>query len=212
MLYAILKPFTAAVMRLLFRLDAVGAEQVPRTGAALIVSNHSSVLDPPVVGAVLPRPLSFLAKAELFAIPLFGRLIRALNARPVRRGAADPAALRTALKVLEEGGALLMFPEATRGQEGELREPRPGAGMLAMMSGATVVPTYLSGTGHAWPRGQRFPRPAKVRVHFGKPMRFEPDDRADRKSQYLAASRQMMAAIATLQHEAHHTRRNGCNG
>ncbi|PYM33015.1 MAG: 1-acyl-sn-glycerol-3-phosphate acyltransferase [Candidatus Rokuibacteriota bacterium] len=198
MLYAIMKAATAVVCGLLFRLEGRGAENVPKTGPVLVVTNHSSVLDPPAVGALVPRPLYYLAKAELFRIPLFGRLIHALHARPVRRDAADPTALRTALRVLEGGGALLVFPEATRQPEGRLGRGRPGAGMLALLSGAPVVPAYVSGTGRAWPKGRRLPRPAKVRVHFGKPMHFDWRPERDRKEQYAAASHGMMAAIATL--------------
>lgn len=198
MLYTIAKLLTLVLARFLFRLKSRGAENVPRTGPVLIVTNHSSVLDPPIVGAVTPRPLSFMAKAELFRIPLFGRIIRALNARPVRRGVSDPPALRAALRVLERGGALLVFPEATRGPEGVLREGRPGAGMLALLSGAPVVAAYITGAGRAWPKGRMLPRPARVRVHFGKPMQFEREAGSDRKGQYAAASREMMAAIAAL--------------
>ena len=198
MLYTIAKLLTLVLARFLFRLKSRGAENVPRTGPVLIVTNHSSVLDPPIVGAVTPRPLSFMAKAELFRIPLFGRIIRALNARPVRRGVSDPPALRAALRVLEGGGALLVFPEATRGPEGVLREGRPGAGMLALLSGAPVVAAYITGAGRAWPKGRMLPRPARVRVHFGKPMQFEREAGSDRKGQYAAASREMMAAIAAL--------------
>ncbi len=203
MLYAILKLTIAVLMRLLFRLDARGTENVPVTGPALVVTNHSSLLDPPAVGAVVSRQLCFMAKAELFTVPLFGRLITALNAMPVRRGESDPAALRTALRVLAEGRALLVFPEATRGPEGVLREGRAGAGMLAVLSGAPVVPAYVMGTGRAWPKGRLLPRPARVRVHFGKPLQFGGRQGGrDRKAQYLAASRGMMAAIATLKDEA----------
>lgn len=201
MLYAVLKPLVAAVMRLLFRLSGRGAEHIPRTGPLLIVANHSSLLDPPLVGGVAPRPVHYLAKAELFAIPLFGALIRRLNARPVRREGADGGALRTALKILEEGHALLVFPEGTRGEEGVLRTPKAGAGMLAVLSGAPVVPVYVSGSGRAWPKGRRLPRRARVTVRFGAPLRFERMGGGSRKEQYEAASRQMMAAIGRLRDE-----------
>ena len=202
MLYAVLKPLAAALMRLLFRLQGRGREHVPRSGPVLLVSNHSSVLDPPLVGGAAPRPLAFMAKAELFAIPGLGWLIRRLNARPVRRDGADPAALRTALKVLQEGGVLLVFPEGTRGAEGVLRPAKPGAGMLAVLSGAPVIPVYISGSGRAWPKGQRWPRPAKVTVTFGPPLRFSGEAGAPRKELYDAASREMMAAIARLKDAA----------
>ena len=142
--------------------------------------------------------MTYLAKAELFKIPLFGTLIHGLNARPVRREGADPGALRTAKRVLEEGGALLVFPEGTRGNEGVIRPAKPGAGLLAVASGAAVVPVYVRGSGRAWPRGRRLPRPAKVTVTFGKPLRFEAVRGAERKVQYEVASRQMMDAISRL--------------
>jgi 1-acyl-sn-glycerol-3-phosphate acyltransferase len=188
-------------MRLYFRLESRGAEHVPRQGPVLLVANHSSALDPPLVGSACPRPLSFLAKAQLFAIPGFGALIRRLNARPLRREGADAGALRTARRLLEEGAALLVFPEGTRGPEGTLREPKAGAAMLAVLTGAPVVPVFISGSGRALPRGGRLPRPAKVWVTFGPPLAFE--RRAEgRKESYEAASRRMMAAIARLRDEA----------
>ena len=198
MLYSFLKPIAVALMWLLFRVEGRGTEHVPAEGPVLIVANHSSVLDPPLVGGMCPRQLTFLAKAELFRIPGFGGLIRRLGARPLRREGADPSALRTARRVLAEGKALLVFPEGTRGEEGRLREAKPGAALLAVQSGAAVVPVYVSGSGRAWPRGRRLPRPAKVVVTFGAPLRFQQATGADRKAQYETASRQMMAAIAEL--------------
>ena len=202
--YACVKPVVAVLMRLFFRVEVKNPEHVPLAGAVLLVANHSSLLDPPLVGGVLPRQLSFLAKAELFRIPLFGPLIRRLNARPVRREGPDPGALRMALRVLEEDGALLIFPEGTRGAEGVLRPAKAGAGMLAVKSGAPVVPVYISGSGRAWPRGQRLFRPAKVTVAFGPPLRFDGGRRAEghRRTQYETASRAMMAAIARLKDSA----------
>jgi len=199
MLYGILKPLTAGLCRLYFRLEAHGTDNVPRTGPVLLVANHSSVLDPPVIGALLHRQMAFLAKAELFRIPLFGELIRRLNARPVRREGADANALRTVLRVLADKQVLLTFPEGTRGEEGVLRAPKPGAGMLAVLSGAPVVPVYVSGSGRAWPRGRRIPRPAKIIVRFGPPLTFPRPEGGDRRSYYETVSRAMMAAIEELQ-------------
>jgi len=201
-LYAVCKVVAVALMRLLFRVEAQGTEHIPAGGAVLIVANHSSVLDPPIVGGMCPRQLTFLAKAELFRVPGFGRLIRRLGAQPLRREGADPSALRVAQRVLAEGKALLVFPEGTRGEEGFLREAKAGAALLAVQSGAAVVPAYVRGTGRAWPRGRRLPRPVKVRVTFGAPLRFQRAAGAERREQYAAASRQMMAAIAELRDRA----------
>lgn len=198
MLYAMMKPLAVLLMRLLFGLEARGTEHVPRAGALLVVANHSSLLDPPIVGGMAPRPLSFLAKEELFRIPLFGRFMHGLNARPLKREGADPRALRTALRLLEEGHALLVFPEGTRGEEGTLRPPKAGAAFLAVLSGVPVVPAYVQGSGRVWPRGRALPRTGKVIVTFGPPLRFDRRQGADRKAQYEAASRAMMDAIAGL--------------
>ena len=196
--YAAMKIPAVALMRLLFRLEAIGTENIPEHGPVLLVANHSSVLDPPLIGGMSHRQLTYLAKAELFEIPLFGALIRGLKARPVRREGADPGALRTARRVLGEGGALLVFPEGTRGEEGDIRPAKPGAGLLAVSSGAAVVPVYVRGSGRAWPKGRRLPRSSKVTVTFGKPLRFEADRGGDRKAQYEIASREMMDAISRL--------------
>jgi len=212
MLYAIMKFLAVVVMRVLFRLRRWGIEHVPRTGSLLLVANHSSFLDPPIVGGSTPRPVSFMAKEELFRIPLFGGLIRRLNARPVRRDGGDPAALRTALRVLEDGGALLVFPEGTRGPEGELRQGKAGAGMLAVLSGAAVVPVYISGSGQAWPRGRKLPRPVRVTVWFGKPMSFARQSGGSRKEAYEAASQAMMAAIGRLKERSQEVGEAGAGG
>jgi 1-acyl-sn-glycerol-3-phosphate acyltransferase len=219
MLYAILKPCAVALMRLYFRIRRRGWQHVPATGPVLLVANHASLLDPPLIAGMTPRPVAFMAKAELFGIPLFGGLIRRLNANPVRRDGSDPSALRLALRLLEQGRALLVFPEGTRGADEDLREAKAGAGMLAVLSGAPVVPVYIQGTARAWPRGRTLPRPEKVTVWFGRPLRFDSDggdgtrpsgdrDRQSgdrnrqRKQSYEVASREMMAAIARLKDAA----------
>ncbi len=198
MLYAPLKLVAVALMRLLFRLEIRGADRVPMAGPLLIVANHVSLLDPPVVGGACPRQLCFMAKAELFDIPLLGRLLRAVNARPVRREGGDARALKAALRVLEEGKGLLVFPEGTRGEEGPVREGKPGVGMLAVTSGAAVVPAYVSGSWRALPRGRLIPRPVKVRVTFGPPLYFKRGATGGRKERYREATEEMMRAIAQL--------------
>ena len=198
-LYDVFRMAATALLRVLFRLEWRGREHIPAEGPVLLVANHASLLDPPVVGGSTPRQLYFLAKEQLFGIPVFGSLIWALNARPVKRGGSDPTALRAALRVLEQGGALLIFPEGSRSTQAELRPAKPGAAMLAVMTGVPVVPVYVSGSGQAWPPGRWLPRPTKIRVTFGAPFRFAAAGRGDeRKQAYEQASREMMAAIAHL--------------
>ena len=148
MLYAFLKPVAVFLMRAWFGLRVKGAEHVPARGPALIVSNHQSILDPPVIGGAARRQIYFLAKAELFRIPMFGSLIRALHARPVRREGSDPGALRTAAQLLGEGKALLIFPEGTRSLNGRLGEGKPGVdgspGPIAILNPQQVSDAFLN--------------------------------------------------------------------
>ena len=197
-LYGALKVPAVAVMRVLFRLEAHGTEHVPMAGPVLLASNHVSVLDPPLVGGAAPRELHFMAKEELFRIPLLGRLITALNSHPVKRDGSDGRALKAALRLLEGGHALLVFPEGTRGVEGRFGEGKAGAGMLAVMSGAPVVPVLVSGSGRALPAGCAVPKPVKVHVTFGPALHFKAKADRDRKERYREASAEIMRAIAEL--------------
>jgi len=203
-LYALAKPVAVALMRLVCGLQAYGREHVPAEGPVLLVSNHVSVLDPPFIGGACPRELYFLAKEELFDVPLFGRLIRGLNARPVKRDGSDGRALKMALKLLGENRAILLFPEGTRGVEGRLGEGKPGAGMLAVLSGAPVVPVYVSGTARALPPGRALPRPAPVSVTFGPALVFKSVGDERRKERYREVTEEMMRAIAQLMAQRHH--------
>src|SRR3990172_2142780 len=146
MLYTLLRALAAGILKCWCRLRVEGQERVPSIGPVLLAANHTSLLDPPAVGAATHRRLFYMAKAELFRIPLFGALIRAVNARPVRREGSDPAALRLAVGLLREGKALLVFPEGTRGVEGLLGPAKAGLGMLALLREAPVIPTFIEGT------------------------------------------------------------------
>jgi len=190
------------LMRAWFRLRVRGAEHIPSSGPALIVSNHQSILDPPVIGGAARRQIYFLAKAELFQIPLFGWLFRALHARPVRREGSDPGALRTAALLLEEGKALLVFPEGTRSLDGRLGRGKPGVGMLAITSGAPVVPAYVSGTLEALPKGAAWPRRSQVSVSFGPALHFKTPISVGRKERYREAVEEMMRGIAQLREQS----------
>ena len=139
----------------------VGADRVPREGRLLLASNHLSVLDPALIGAVLPRELDYMAKTELFRIPGFGALIRRLNAHPVDRSGSDSAALRLALRLLGDGRAVLVFPEGTRGAEGHLQagpgRRRDARRALGGAGGARLRPGL--GPGAAAGRGRCRARP-----------------------------------------------------
>lgn len=151
----------------LCRLRVYGREHVPRTGGVLIVSNHQCYLDPPIVTLALPRECHFMGRDNLFR-GIGGRFIRYLNAFPVKRASADVGAIKEALRRLKSGAALVVFPEGTRSVDGRIGEFLPGAAGIALRGRCVIVPTLIDGATRFWPRGSRFPRPAKVTVHYGK--------------------------------------------
>jgi len=142
-----------------------GRENVPKTGAVIVASNHISYWDPLLVGTAAMREQHFLAKEELFRGPL-GWLIRSYNAIPIRRGRADLSGLAKATDVLRAGRSLILFPEGTRQRDGELRAARPGLGMLAVGSDALVVPACIMGSNRP---GKWLFRQSKLRVDFAPP-------------------------------------------
>ncbi|MEQ1834417.1 MAG: lysophospholipid acyltransferase family protein [Candidatus Eisenbacteria bacterium] len=141
-----------------------GRENVPSSGGLIVASNHCSYWDPVLVGVASVRELHYLAKEELFRPPVFGSLIRAFNSIPIRRGAVDMRGLHQAMEVLRAGHALIMFPEGTRSRDGELHEARPGIGMLAVATGARIVPVYVEHSNR--PRKWML-RQVKLRVSIG---------------------------------------------
>ena len=153
-----------------FRGRAFDADRVPCSGGVLIVSNHQSYFDPVAVGQALPREISFMARDTLFRNPIFGRMIRALNAFPVRRGAADVGAVKEILRRLKDGWAVVIFPEATRSPDGRLGEINPNSLAIAKRANVPIVPTIVDGAFEAWPRSQRFPSPKPFYVWYAEPI------------------------------------------
>lgn len=145
----------------------IGLEHVPVSGPAIIACNHVSFWDPILVGLGCRREVHFMAKEELFRNPLFGWIIRAFNAVPVRRGAVDSGALRTAVEVLRSGGVLVIFPGGTRDRSDELRNPKPGVGFLALAAGAPVVPAHIAGSDRLL---RAFVGASKLELRLGVPM------------------------------------------
>ncbi|HEY8394152.1 MAG TPA: lysophospholipid acyltransferase family protein [Thermaerobacter sp.] len=185
MLYSLAKAIFWLLFALVFRWDVRGLEHVPKGGPLLVVANHFSWLDPPLVGTVLPRKVHFMAKQELFRYPLFGWLLKRVGAFPVRRGHPDRQALRHSLDLLRRGEVVGLFPEGTRNR-GSLGPFEPGAGLLAVKSGAPVLPVAIDGP-------YRIGR--QVRVRIGPPLRW---DQTDGERSIEAVTDRMREAIAAL--------------
>jgi 1-acyl-sn-glycerol-3-phosphate acyltransferase len=158
------------IYRLLFRGRTAGNANVPMEGALVVVANHGSHLDPPLLGHALGRPVAFMAKAELFRVPLLGPIIRACGAYPVARGASDREAIRTATDRLLEGWATGVFIDGTRQPDGRVNAPQAGAALLAARAGAALLPVAIINSHRALGTGKGGPRLVPVHIRIGTPI------------------------------------------
>ncbi len=172
MFYWVTKNFFKILFTLYHRVQVRGKGQCSVAGACILAANHASHLDPPLVGAMYPRRLSFIAAEYLFRIPLLGFCIRRLGAIPVsREDAASPVEMmKMSLQLLKEGRQILLFPEGSRSQNGKLQPLEGGVAMLSLKTGAPIIPIYVKGTHKAMPRGAFFPRPVRLGIVFGEPL------------------------------------------
>ncbi len=181
------------------------ADRLPATGAFILAGNHASFLDPPFFGLCCEREAFYMARDTLFRNPIAGAILRSWNCVPINRDRGDIGALRTMLRMLGEGKAVLMFPEGTRSQDGELQEARAGIGMIVAKANVPVMPTRIFGTDRALPRGASLPRPAQVTVVFGEPFAYPLPANLDElrgdelKALSLEIGQEIMRRIAALQ-------------
>jgi 1-acyl-sn-glycerol-3-phosphate acyltransferase len=178
-----------AAFKTVWRLRARGTQNVPEAGGVIIACNHVSYLDPPVLGAASPRRIQYMAKQELFEIPVLGPAIAAVGAYPVDRHGSAAAAIRRSVEVLNAGGAIGIFPEGTRNRDGSAPVQR-GVALLASIAKVPVVPARIVGTEHA----NRF---ARFEVYFGEPMQLKTGVKAGRDDADRFAE-DVMRAIRTL--------------
>ncbi len=160
-------------LRALGGIQVLHTHRLPQEGPAILAPNHSSFLDPPVVGCAVPRRVRYMAQHELFRAKVFGWLIRRLGAFPVHRGSADLSAIRTAERYLSAGEWVLVFPEGRRGDGKVLGPAHKGIALLAERTGALVVPMGLCHTVKVLPKGARLPRRHLIRVVIGEPLSLQ---------------------------------------
>jgi 1-acyl-sn-glycerol-3-phosphate acyltransferase len=158
------------VFRLLLRGRTAGLANVPGQGGLVVVANHGSHLDPPILGCALRRPVAFMAKEELFRVPLLGPIIRSCGAYPVARGAGDRGAVRAACERIAEGWATGVFLDGTRQPDGRVRQPHDGAAYLAARMGVPLLPVAIINSHRALGPGQTRLRPVPVHVRIGTPI------------------------------------------
>lgn len=188
MIYSLVRAILKAFLTPVFRFEAKGVNEIPDKGPLVVASNHKSWLDPVAIGVVLKRPVSFMAKAELFRYPVFGWLIRNLHAFQVKRGEADLSALKNALRILKEGKVLGIFVEGTRIKSEGIGEPKKGVYAISKSSGAPVVLCAIKGTRPLFV--SKFPPvPNKVKLKFEL---FEADARSMEEGDYLKALKERL--------------------
>lgn len=171
---------------LIYRVRAIGVENVPRSGGLLLAPNHFSQMDHFFVGLYLRRKIRFMAKSQMFGPPLLTYVYKHGGVFPVRRGQHDEEAFKTAFTILGQGGMLLVYAEGGRSRSYELGKPKPGIGRIALESGVPVVPVAVHGSAKVrrWKRF-RFP---KVTVQFGEPLTFPHEDSPSRERQLEVAT------------------------
>lgn len=191
------------VSRLLWGARIEGVEHLPRSGPFIVVANHCSNLDPLMMGWAtghqIGRVVHFMAKIEMRGWPVIGWLATQSGVYFVRRGERDRAAQRFSLATLTSGEPIAIFPEGTRSKDGRLKDGRPGAALIAMRSGAPLVPAAVSGTHRIFPGRSRFPRRSRVTIRFGAAFTLDrvPTGRLDRATLATGTER-IMSAIEEL--------------
>jgi 1-acyl-sn-glycerol-3-phosphate acyltransferase len=183
------------IAKTFFNYRVIGAENMIEEGPCIIAANHCSFFDPPLVGVACKRAIHYLARKSLLEWPVLGPIFPELNVIPVDRKNADRSALMGAIRVVKNGGAVLIFPEGTRSPDGNLRAAQPGIGMIAAKTGAPVVPVRLFGSFEAFPREKKLPRRVPITVVIGRPLGAALEAAASKDS-YKEISDEIMRRIA----------------
>ena len=191
MFYAFFQHLFRLLFYTVFRARVYGRENIPQEGAVILAANHASNIDPPLMASLIERPVSYMAKIELFENPIFGAAIR-----PVKRGESDRGAIKAAVGVLREGRILGLFPEGKRSKTGELQKAEAGVALIAAMTGAPIVPVAILNSHRIFANGGLLPQ---LRIMYGVPISFH----GDRKSKEAldAFSSEVMGHIAQMKDE-----------
>ena len=198
--YTVCYNLSKLVARTFFRMRVHGRENIVEDGPALLAMNHQSFLDPPLAAICCRREIFFLGRKTLFDVPVLGSVLRHLNVIGLDREGSDMSALKTVIRTIRGGGCTIVFPEGTRTRDGNLQPARPGAGLIIAKTLAPVIPMRIFGAFDAFPRDAKFPRPRRLTIVIGVPLRFTPADiEGPSREVYQRLSDQVMARIGALQ-------------
>jgi 1-acyl-sn-glycerol-3-phosphate acyltransferase len=195
--YSLTKFFFKTLFRTFHHHRIYGLKNLPK-GAAIIAPNHTSLYDPPIVGASMDEEAYYLADNWLFKKPLLGCTIKMLNAYPLARSAKDKTSIKTIYKVLEKGKKVVIFPEGERSFDGKLLKLKPGIAQIAINANVPIVPAYIHGAFEVWPRDKKFPKfSGDISITFGRPIYPEHFSHPEKQEE-------KQAMVASVLHELEH--------
>lgn len=171
--YGFYKIIIGSIFKLFYPLEIKGLENLPREGGIILAPNHSSYFDPLHFGLAVPRNINWIAKESFFNAWWVGWFFKTTGCLPVNPEKPNIEAIKRALLVLEQGGMLGIFPEGTRSRNGKLMNGELGVALLALRSGAPILPAAIDGAFEAYPPDAKFPRPRRIKLRFGQPLIFD---------------------------------------
>ncbi len=187
--YNVVKTLFLFIYTCIFPTKVAGKENVPKEGAVILAANHMSNWDPVLVGVFLPRYLVYMAKEELFRVPILKNVLHSVKAVAVHRGSGDRAAIKAAITTLKNNGCICMFPEGTRSKDGKLHKGQNGVSLIAAKSKAVVIPVAIEGTYKIRPF-------RRLKITFGTPLKF-PEEKADKET-FNRFTEKIMGQIASM--------------
>ena len=193
-IYFLIRP----IFKYIFRIEVEGLENIPKDKGCIIAANHRSYLDPPVLNTVAPKPFIFLAKKELFDIPIFSWFITKAGALPLYRGRQNLKTIKRAIELINEDYCVAIFPEGGRMPPKKFGKAHSGVGLLVAKTKAPVIPTKIEGTDDVLPIDAKFPKLCKykIKVKFGKPLDFSKLE--DTKENHQLIANKIMETIKSL--------------